>query len=527
MTSQNDQQPGSWPVPQPADTVPPAHPEPDPARALNESAYRATDETSPRPAAQPSETAVETFERPHPLTPLVDAWIMVAAAAVFIARELFINGDIAGLTQLSVPTLAFIAIIVIQIVIGVFRWRYVRFVVGTEEFRIEQNFIWHHSDKIPYSKIQSVDIQQPFAARILRMATLHIDVGSEAGKRIEHLSLKRAEQLREILLLRTRAPHLSGQAAASDSISPPDLSQPSSALPDYTRSQVSDDELAVFQAKPSHLVLTAILSFDFLFLLVTQVVALVTGQLTGIWGPSAALMFPLIGMLWHRTTSQWNYRLTRHGTTVRSSRGMFTLASQQIPRQRVQGIRISQRLLHRILGLWRVQMTVLGVGHQQDASERSNILLPAGKWADVKATVAAIWPGLDLETFEWSQQPPAARWLTWFTFKTRGWHLGNDIVATRRGLLVHRMDLVPYARVQGLELVQGPLRRQFGLAAVNIQLSTGVVNGQAGHLEWSSATTLLDELSERGRRARETDLVAETLLSYPPPAPAQIRRPAE
>ena len=52
------------------------------------------------------------------------------------------------------------------------------------------------------TKVQSIDVVQPFVARLFGLAALQIDVGSGAGKKIEFLHRTRAYQLRDYLLAR-------------------------------------------------------------------------------------------------------------------------------------------------------------------------------------------------------------------------------------------------------------------------------------------------------------------------------------
>ena len=438
-------------------------------------------------------------ERPHPLTALARAWIMSAAAGYWLIKE-WAQGTLHDIAQWPYALWIFGGVAVVQIIAGFFSWRFTRFIADADEFRIERTFIWHSSDKISYPKIQSVDIQQPFAARLLGLAKLHVDVGGGSGKNIEYLSLKRAEELREHLLRRTISP-------AGGPLPAPQPEEP--ATP-------GAPEEEVVRATPLNLAIAALTSSSFIAALVLFTVIGLPELITGSWGPAVALLLPLGGIIGAKVIGQWNYRLIRSSGNLRVSRGLTTLASQSVPRHRIQGIRISQPLLSRPFGLWQMRITVLGYGAAGADGQVSDLVMPAGTWRDAEAALNAIWPGFALADLTWDVQPPPARWLTWFTFRTRGWALGRLVFASRRGLLSRKIDLVPYARVQGFELVEGPLQRLLGLAGVTVHISPGSVSAVAAHLLRYDARTLAEWLVNAALWARAEDLSLHALLAGAP-----------
>ena len=64
--------------------------------------------------------------------------------------------------------------------VGVLAWRTTTFIADDDEFRIERRLIWSSSARIDYSKVQSVDVTQPFVARLLGLGKVQIDVGGES-----------------------------------------------------------------------------------------------------------------------------------------------------------------------------------------------------------------------------------------------------------------------------------------------------------------------------------------------------------
>ena len=66
---------------------------------------------------------------------------------------------------------------------------------------------------------------------------------------------------------------------------------------------------------------------------------------------------------------------------------------------------------------------------------------------------------------------PMRRYAAW------GYRMEEDELAVRHGLLVRALSLVPFGRVQHIDLAQGPLERAFGLAT--LVLNTAGTRGAA------------------------------------------------
>ena len=148
-------------------------------------------------------------ERPHPLSPIVKGWIAIAAVLFFGLRELPIR-DLEMLGEIWWLLVAIVGLaFVVPLALGYFSWRFTRFVIDDEQVRIERNFISRRSERIAFTKIQSVDVVQPLVARLFGLAALRIDVGGQgSAKSIEFLSRHRAYQLRDYLISRAHGTHI-------------------------------------------------------------------------------------------------------------------------------------------------------------------------------------------------------------------------------------------------------------------------------------------------------------------------------
>jgi membrane protein YdbS with pleckstrin-like domain len=68
----------------------------------------------------------------------------------------------------------------------------------------------------------------------------------------------------------------------------------------------------------------------------------------------------------------------------------------------------------------------------------------------------------------------------------------------RRGVLVHRLSVVPYGRMQFVDVTSGPLERRFGLATVVLHTAAAATDARVPGLEAGEAARLRDRLAALG-----------------------------
>lgn len=389
---------------------------------------------------------------------------------------------------------------IVPLVGGYFSWRYTRFVIDDEQVRIERQFIWHRSERIAFTKVQSVDIVQPMVARLFGLAALRIDVGGQDGARsIEFLSRERASQLRDHLLLRAHASRTCVRESPQ-----PSTGVESQDLPAADR---------VIVAIPPGRLLASLLVNDrtVITLVVTAVLItllVLTGNLT-VTGMTVFIVPWLVGigsMLLARLRNEFRFTLTStsNGGLCISS-GLTSLVSQTIPPDRVQALDITRPLLWRPFGWHRMRINVLGSG--LEAGRRSGasatVLLPAGPPDEVQAVLSALWPQLDIASIPRRAIPNRARWLRWLDANTYLWGHDEDVLVASGRLLNQRTSIVPHARVQSVRLRQGPLQRILRLASVQAHTTPGPVGVVCPHLDEKDARLLALAELDRMRQARD------------------------
>jgi len=84
------------------------------------------------------------------------------------------------------------------------------------------------------------------------------------------------------------------------------------------------------------------------------------------------------------------------------------------------------------------------------------------------------------------------RWLAW------GYAERADDLLVRRGVLVRRTSVVPYGRMQYVDVTAGPLDRRLGLARVTLHTAAAASDASIPGLPVAEATRLRDRLAALG-----------------------------
>jgi membrane protein YdbS with pleckstrin-like domain len=84
------------------------------------------------------------------------------------------------------------------------------------------------------------------------------------------------------------------------------------------------------------------------------------------------------------------------------------------------------------------------------------------------------------------------RWLAW------GYAEREDDLLVRRGVLVRRLSVVPYGRMQYVDVTAGPLDRRLGLARVTLHTAAAASDASIPGLPAAEATRLRDQLAALG-----------------------------
>jgi membrane protein YdbS with pleckstrin-like domain len=137
--------------------------------------------------------------------------------------------------------------------------------------------------------------------------------------------------------------------------------------------------------------------------------------------------------------------------------------------------------------LWRMRLTQVAVAGPvlgAAAGVAAGIAASAGAGAATGAGVAVI-AGFML----WVER---RRYLAWAYYERE-----DDLIVSR-GVLVRRVSVVPYGRMQFVEITAGPFERVFRLATVQLHTAAAASDARIPGLERNEAARLRDRLAMLG-----------------------------
>lgn len=393
-----------------------------------------------------------------------------------------------GFTDFALIVLGLAVAVVVFSAIG--WWNTGYHVVG-RELRITEGLLWRRNRAIPLDRLQAVELRRPLLAQLTGLAELRLEVvgGGKTEAPLAYLTVQNASALRERLLA------LSGRTEAIV-FSPGEPGAPAAPAEPPPLYQVRNRDLLVSQLlTPQAFLLPLGIAW-----VLTQFAMEKSWTFIGIGGTVTAMAGVLLQPI-RKVLRDWDFRLTR-GERLILHYGLTETRSQVVPPHRVQAVRITWPFLWRAKRWLHLSLDVAGLsGPEPGDDNRSDRLMPVGDQAAARALVEAALPGVDLLTLATSPPPPRAWWLHPFGLRFHGAGLAADVFVSRFGRITREMTLVPYARLQSVRVVQGPLQRRLGLATVYADTAGGRA-GEARDRDLAEAYAIADQLSVRARHAR-------------------------
>ena len=83
-------------------------------------------------------------------------------------------------------------------------------------------------------------------------------------------------------------------------------------------------------------------------------------------------------------------------------------------------------------------------------------------------------------------------------YRSWGYAEREDDLLVRRGVMFARLSVVPYGRMQFIDVTAGPLERAFRLATVRLHTAAAATDARIPGLERDEAARLRDRLAELG-----------------------------
>jgi putative membrane protein len=481
----------------------PAHLQPDPDQPAPTQPTPAHDE--PPQAETPPSPVVEgePRRRLHPLSPLLHG---AKSIAIIVAALSWQTLSQVGLEKFALAVAVMAVAVVIFSLIG---WLNTGYHVVGRELRIQDGLLWRRNRAIPLERLQSVELRRPLLAQLTGLAELRLEVvgGGKTEAPLAYLTVRDAAALRDRLLALTgRVDARTGNGVAApttDPAAPPALERP------------------LLKVKNRDLVISQLLTPQAFFLplgvafVVMQFVLEGSRTFVGIASTLTAMAGILLQPV-RRILQDWDFRLAHDPDGRLAVRyGLLETRSQTVPLHRVQSVSATWPLLWRMQHWLHLRLDIAGFADPQSRDgKRSDRLLPVGDVAAARALIWDVLPGVDLMALPTTPPPERARWLHPIALHTYGAGLTADVFVTRWGLLTRELQLVPYARLQSVRVVQGPIQRLMRLATVYADTAGGR-SAAARDRDLGEAWVLADQLALRARLARAPAPLATDRLAAP------------
>ena len=421
--------------------------------------------------------------RVHPVTPLIHA---VTAIPVIVLILFALAGPLASAFG-AWPSFAVVGATILGCVIvaavSALGWRNRTYWFDEDgDFRMDSGVLSRQQRRLQLSRLQSIDVVQPLAARIFSMAAVNLEAagGSDARIQLRYLPLDEARELRSIVLARASG-----------------LDRASGEAPEQVIAFVPPRQLAV-----SLLLRTSTAGL----LLLTALVLFGTVVTEGWGGIPLAFITGGIPVLVVATEfmKYFNFTIAESPDGLRLRFGLAQTQTRTVPVGRVQAIGLVEPLLWRRLGWVRVQLNVAGVEHGDDKREET-VLTPVSDRVTAAVIIARVLPGVDLDDLVWCMAPRRARWRSPVQWGSLAVAWTDILFAASSGRITRRRVYVPHARTQSVRITEGPWERSLGLASMHVDSTKGPVRITGHHLDAEFARQVAFEQADRARTARATD----------------------
>jgi len=454
------------------------------------------------------------WHRLHPLTPVVRSWSILVLVLVFFGHSAgndlasgdwwrSLNSSVGGWV---IPIVSGVLLLILAGGGGLayLWWRASRFRIGAESLELYQGILFRQHRSARLDRVQTVEVAQPFVARLAGLARLTLEVagGKDANIKLEYLTEDQAQSLRNHLLARAAGVQYAHGEEAPEA-----------------------PEHPVAEVPVPRLLLSLVLSGPVIVLVVVVASLVVVSVAASSPGPFFGAVPALLGavsLVWGRFNGGFNFRLATSQDGLRLRYGLLEHRAQTVPPGRVQAVRLTQPVLWRWPDWWAVEINIAGhvQGNRGQERETGYRLLPVGSRADATRVLSLVLPDLGLAGAHdpWTVieagltgsaadegylvAPSRARWVDPIGWRRTGVWVTSQALLIRRGRVRRLLDVVPHARTQSLGLSQGPLQRRMRVASFVLHSTPGPVRPVVPHLDAAAAAHLLSDQALRAETAR-------------------------
>ncbi|MEY9954191.1 PH domain-containing protein [Leifsonia sp. EB34] len=499
-----------------------------------------------------AERAAERFtdgewHRLHPATPLLRGGIVFIAVLGFVLSNLrerlvsfFVGApDLGGDPIDAIYThgwegwaLLGVAVVLFGCLAAFYvSWRLHSFRITDDAVEVRSGILFRTQRKARLDRIQGINVARPLLARIFGAAKLEISVaGHDANVTLAYLGSVLADGLRSDVLRLASGMRETETAAPAGAL--PATSSRAAQVGDFVGRRI-DDFLApeldpnaappesVVKIPPLRLAGSLVLSGFTVFVAVV-IVLLAIGSAGGAPWLLIVVLPGLIGsasFYINRFTKSLRYSIAGTPDGVRVGFGLLNLSNETLPPGRIHAVEVLQPLLWRPFGWWQIRIDTAGHTREKGAAGQPNTtMLPVGDQADVAKVLSLVLPDFTAEhdaailegmtsrgRDAFTGSPRRAIWLRPLSWQRTGFRMVDGAVLLRRGFVWRSLAVVPLARLQSLELQQGPLDRLLGLAEARFHTVSGPVHPRLGAMDAATGEQLFETVAVRAVQAATAD----------------------
>jgi len=496
------------------------------------------------------------WHRLHPATPLLRGGIVFIAIFGFVLSNLRerLIGFFVGTPQYAGDPLdaiydhgwegwALLGVAVILLLcFGAFylSWRMHSFRITGDAVEVRSGILFRTQRKARLDRIQGINLVRPVLARIFGAAKLDVSVaGHDANVQLAYLGSSLADGLRgDVLRLASGVRAAEAEAAAEQSSAAPgevsgQAASRTAVVGDLVGRRVNEflaPELDPNAAPPESVVkipplrlLGSLLLSGFTVFVVIVVAVLIWGATSGAMWLLIVVLPGLIGsasFYINRFTKSLRYSIAGTADGVRVGFGLLSTSNETLPPGRIHAVEVLQPLLWRPFGWWQIRIDTAGHSREKGAAGQPNTtMLPVGDATDVSRVLSLVLPGFVTEEHRevieagmvsrgrdlFTGSPRRAAWIRPLSWQRTGYRLVDDAILLRRGLIWRSLAIVPLARLQSLELQQGPLDAALALAEARFHTVSGPVRPRLAAIDAPNGVRLFEEVSARAVAAADAD----------------------
>ncbi len=410
-------------------------------------------------------------------------------------------------------------------------WRKTRYAVSNTARWYRAGILARTQRHARLTRIQTINVSYSLVGRILGLGYLDIEVagGADSNIKLGLLPAAQLEGLRALLLALA-------SGAIDEVVDPADLAGASARVA-TAKTPLEAPERPVFKVGFVTLLVSMLATIDNAIALFFGVFLLgLNGFLVGVVGVTSIMSFlgilagafSLLVGVWARFDREFGFTAAIAADGVRIDRGLTARRHVTIPPGRIHAVEVTQPLIWRLFGWYRVEITQAGnAAHTQDEKNKgiqvdvaSDVLLPVGTRVEVLQAIAMAIPDLGVDDPDgflgslhtgtredrWMTPiPPSAKILDPLEYGRRAFGLTDTVFVIRDGFFNRRYSIIPLMRIQSVSLHQGPVQRWRGVASVRAELVPGPVASMAEHVEAGRCLQLWAQLSRASKIRREAE----------------------